>query len=136
MMSRQLQRHIPASQTKRLLRSLALKRIVITEDKGFGQLVKASDPGSGVILLRFHANARTALADMVVKVVTEKGDDLQKAFTPTYGPGSAGRPSVAIAVRLMNVMIPAFHSLIRNYGSHVEWDPIPYPRLGSAQHLP
>jgi predicted nuclease of predicted toxin-antitoxin system len=57
------------------------KRIVITEDKGFGQLVKASDPGSGVILLRFHANARTALADMVVKVVTEKGDDLQKAFT-------------------------------------------------------
>jgi hypothetical protein len=52
----------------------------------------------------------------------------------TYGPGSAGRPSVAIAVRVMNVMIPAFHSMIRNYGSHVEWDPIPYPRLGSAQH--
>jgi hypothetical protein len=51
----------------------------------------------------------------------------------TYGTATAGRSSLAVAVRLMKVWIPAFHLVVRNQGHHVPWDPVPYPRLGSAQ---
>jgi hypothetical protein len=52
----------------------------------------------------------------------------------TYGPATAGRSSLAIAVRLMKALVPAFQILIRSHGQHVPWEPVPYPRLGSAQH--
>jgi hypothetical protein len=53
----------------------------------------------------------------------------------TYGPATAGRSSLAVAVRLMKVVIPAFQALVRNSGQHASWEPVPYPRLGSAPHL-
>jgi predicted nuclease of predicted toxin-antitoxin system len=61
--------------------SLHERRVFITEDRDFGHLVYASDmQTSGVILLRFPANARAILPDVVVELVTEHGDKLKDHF--------------------------------------------------------
>jgi len=52
----------------------------------------------------------------------------------TYGARSYGRVSLAKALRVLRVLIPAFYQLTRQYGHDLAWDPIPYPRLGSQQH--
>ena len=52
----------------------------------------------------------------------------------TYGPATAGRSSLAVAVRFTKVLIPAFLALVRNHGRHVQWEAVPYPRVGSAEH--
>jgi hypothetical protein len=52
----------------------------------------------------------------------------------TYGARSYGRASLAKALRVLRVLIPAFYQLARRYGHDLSWDPIPYPRLGSMQH--
>jgi hypothetical protein len=52
----------------------------------------------------------------------------------TYGPATAGRSSLAIAARVLKVLVPAFHALVRAYGQHAHWEAVPYPRVGSAQH--
>ena len=52
------------------------KRILLAEDKDFGQLVLANGlPSAGVVLLRFPAGARSRIADAVSDFVTGKGDD-------------------------------------------------------------
>jgi predicted nuclease of predicted toxin-antitoxin system len=57
------------------------KRILLTEDKDFGQLVFASQADSaGVILIRFPGNARKALQETVVKLILERRDEIQNAF--------------------------------------------------------
>lgn len=58
------------------------RRVLLTEDKDFGQLVYAAARAlSGVMLLRFPAPARGALANDVVTLVRERGSDLVDAFT-------------------------------------------------------
>lgn len=57
------------------------RRILLTEDKDFGQLVYADRRASGgVLLLRFPAIARAALSKVVVKLVGEAGDRLIGRF--------------------------------------------------------
>jgi predicted nuclease of predicted toxin-antitoxin system len=56
-------------------------RILLTEDKDFGQLVYANRQESrGVILIRFPARARTQLGPTVVAAVTTAGDRLYGSF--------------------------------------------------------
>jgi predicted nuclease of predicted toxin-antitoxin system len=57
------------------------KRILITEDKDFGQLVFASQADSaGVILIRYPGNARKSLQEAIVKLIHEQGEDIANAF--------------------------------------------------------
>ena len=57
------------------------KRILLTEDKDFGQLVFASHTDSaGVILIRFPGNARRTLTEAVLKCVQEQGEKLLGTF--------------------------------------------------------
>jgi predicted nuclease of predicted toxin-antitoxin system len=58
------------------------QRILITEDRDFGQLVYATaQPFSGVIYVRFPSRARAALPGMVVDVVTRRGEQLVGRFS-------------------------------------------------------
>jgi predicted nuclease of predicted toxin-antitoxin system len=69
-------------------------RVLLTEDKDFGQLAYATARSkSGVILIRFPAHARSALAGAIVAVVTELADRLLGAFA-VVEPGRVrlGRP--------------------------------------------
>lgn len=57
-------------------------RILITEDKDFGQLVYANmQRTGGVIFIRFPARARRNLPDTVVDVVRQRGQRLIGSFT-------------------------------------------------------
>ena len=62
-------------------RSVREDRILITEDKDFGQLVYAGGHASrGVILLRYPATARQRLSGDVLKLVHEKKQALHGSF--------------------------------------------------------
>jgi predicted nuclease of predicted toxin-antitoxin system len=71
-------------------------RVLLTEDKDFGQLVFAAFAGSrGVILIRFPSDARTLLASVVVRVADTYATQLSSAFV-TLSPGRvriSGLPS-------------------------------------------
>jgi predicted nuclease of predicted toxin-antitoxin system len=57
------------------------RRILITEDKDFGQLVfAAAKENSGVILIRYPASARSALTAAVLKLLSDNGDNLYSRF--------------------------------------------------------
>ena len=63
-------------------------RILLTEDKDFGQLVyAAARHASGVILLRFPGNARSAIGPAVVSAVERLGEHLYGSFV-VIRPGS------------------------------------------------
>ena len=65
-----------------LERALNEKRVLITEDRDFGELVYARGQSSaGVILLRFPARARHAKPATVAEAVAKLGSRLQDAFT-------------------------------------------------------
>jgi predicted nuclease of predicted toxin-antitoxin system len=56
-------------------------RILITEDKDFGQLVYAHGRGSrGVVLIRYPGTARRRLFNEVVKLAEQKKDALRTSF--------------------------------------------------------
>jgi predicted nuclease of predicted toxin-antitoxin system len=56
-------------------------RILLTEDKDFGQLAYAySQQSSGVILIRYHAGARKFLPEAVVMLVSKPVADLSRSF--------------------------------------------------------
>lgn len=56
-------------------------RVLITEDKDFGQLVYAElRESSGVILVRFPASERSALPEAMLETVRELGDRLVGIF--------------------------------------------------------
>jgi predicted nuclease of predicted toxin-antitoxin system len=58
------------------------KRVLITEDRDFGELVYARGRSSaGVILVRFRSRARGAKATTVVEAVARLGSRLRDAFT-------------------------------------------------------
>ena len=63
-------------------RALPEQRIVVTEDKDFGQLVYANRQATGgVLFLRFPARARTTIAKTVVDIVGRQGERLKGKFT-------------------------------------------------------
>lgn len=56
-------------------------RILLTEDKDFGQLVYASGHATGgVMLFRFPARARATLSSTVVELVGQQGEQLIGRF--------------------------------------------------------
>jgi predicted nuclease of predicted toxin-antitoxin system len=58
------------------------KRVLITEDKDFGELVYAGKQHTyGVVLLRFPADARVSMAQSTVHAVTTLGDKLNQRFS-------------------------------------------------------
>ena len=62
-------------------RALRDSRVLITEDKDFGQLVFASASESpGVICIRFPANARQAMAQTVVALLEHHGAKVAGRF--------------------------------------------------------
>ena len=57
------------------------RRLLLTEDKDFGQLVfAAAKQNSGVILIRYPASARSALSAAVVKLLSDSGESLYSRF--------------------------------------------------------
>ena len=57
------------------------QRILVTEDKDFGQLVHASGSQRvGVLLARFPSTARRELPKAVLRVVRERGEKLMGSF--------------------------------------------------------
>jgi predicted nuclease of predicted toxin-antitoxin system len=65
-----------------LERAVNEKRVLITEDRDFGELVYARGrPSAGVILVRFHSRARRAKPATVVEAVAKLGLRLRNVFT-------------------------------------------------------
>ena len=57
------------------------KRIFVTEDRDFGQLIyAAAKPASGVIMLRFPSRTRAGLPATVVEMVARYGEKLANRF--------------------------------------------------------
>ena len=57
------------------------RRLLLTEDKDFGQLVfAAAKQNSGVILIRYPASARAALSAAVLKLLSDSGESLYSRF--------------------------------------------------------
>lgn len=70
------------------------RRILLTEDKDFGQLVYASAGTSpGVVLIRFPAGARNTLSPAMLDLIRRRGEQLSAAFV-VLQPGRVriGRP--------------------------------------------
>ena len=67
------------------------QRVLLTEDKDFGELVFAGAPATGVMLIRFPSDARSRLADAILKIIAAQGEQLHKLFV-TVTPAGA-RPS-------------------------------------------
>ncbi|PYT97266.1 MAG: hypothetical protein DMG38_20335 [Acidobacteria bacterium] len=65
-----------------LERALKEKRVLITEDRDFGELIYARGRSSaGVILVRFPSRARRAKSATVIQAVSKLGSRLGDAFT-------------------------------------------------------
>jgi hypothetical protein len=65
-----------------LEQALKGKRVLLTEDKDFGQLMYASAASAGgVLFFRFPAGTRGNLPDAAVDLVQRKGEDLARLFT-------------------------------------------------------
>ena len=70
-----------ASDEEVIALSVTEERVLLTEDKDFGQLVFAANRATaGVILIRFPARARATLAVRVVHLVEREGEALRGAF--------------------------------------------------------
>jgi predicted nuclease of predicted toxin-antitoxin system len=64
-----------------LARAVDEKRVLITEDRDFGELVYARGrPSAGVVLVRFQSRARHSKPATVVEAVAKLGVRLQQAF--------------------------------------------------------
>jgi predicted nuclease of predicted toxin-antitoxin system len=58
------------------------RRVLITEDADFGELVYAhGQPSAGVIFVKFHRRARHAKPVAVVEAVAKLGERLRDSFT-------------------------------------------------------
>lgn len=63
-------------------RAIRANRILLTEDKDFGQMVFASmSRATGVVLMRYPASARRLQADDIVLLVEKYGQRLASSFT-------------------------------------------------------
>ncbi len=62
--------------------ALSMSRILLTEDKDFGQLVYASGHGHcGVILLRYPFPLRRHITEQLSTLVRNRGESLARSFT-------------------------------------------------------
>ena len=86
---------IPRATDARVIELAAAEdRILLTEDKDFGQLVYASaEPSPGVVLMRFPARARQSLSAAMLELIRRRGERLREAFV-VLQPGRVriGRP--------------------------------------------
>ena len=74
--------HQGAADTTVINLALGLSRILLTEDKDFGQLVCAFGHGhSGVILLRYPFQLRHHIAEQLSALVRDRGESLARSFT-------------------------------------------------------
>jgi len=65
------------------------RRLLLTEDKDFGQLVfAAAKQHSGVILIRYPVSARSVLTAAVLKLLSDNGENLYSRFA-VLEPGRA-----------------------------------------------
>jgi len=65
------------------------KRLLLTEDKDFGQLVfAAAKENSGVVLVRYPTTVRSSLTADVLKLLADRGQALYGSFT-VIQPGRA-----------------------------------------------
>jgi len=72
-----------------IARALGERRVLLTEDKDFGQIVFASRrPAPGVLFIRFPAGARSGLAVAVRTFVQKNESALADSFS-TLQPGRA-----------------------------------------------
>jgi predicted nuclease of predicted toxin-antitoxin system len=80
----------PSASDQQVLRHAAKeKRILLTEDKDFGEWVFAHGENvSGVILIRFPANARRQLGEEIKALVDNHGLELMRNFV-VLEPGRA-----------------------------------------------
>ena len=78
----------PRAEDSHVIRlALRERRILLTEDKDFGQLVFAHGKQSiGVIFLRFPNAARKQIVKDVLRLVKQQGDNLEGSFV-TVQPG-------------------------------------------------
>lgn len=57
------------------------RRLLVTEDKDFGQLVfAAAKQNSGVVLIRYPASARSPLTAALLKFLSDSGESLYNRF--------------------------------------------------------
>ena len=64
-------------------------RILITEDRDFGEWIFGRlHHSSGVLLIRFPSSARSTLAESILRLVADKGENLSSSFT-VLEPGRA-----------------------------------------------
>lgn len=80
----------PGAEDSRVMREACLQnRVLLTEDRDFGQLVFAANHTTGgVIFIRFPATARAAMARAVVDLVTRHNNVLVGHFV-VLQPGRA-----------------------------------------------
>jgi predicted nuclease of predicted toxin-antitoxin system len=80
----------PGSEDDRVLElARSEQRVLLTEDKDFGQLAYAGGQHTaGVILVRFPAAARRSLGESIVDVVEKLGERMASAFV-VLEPGRA-----------------------------------------------
>jgi predicted nuclease of predicted toxin-antitoxin system len=70
-----------ADDTEVIERAVQEARVLLTEDKDFGQLVYAAARAStGVILIRFPPAARSILPSMVLETIRFHGDQIERSF--------------------------------------------------------
>jgi predicted nuclease of predicted toxin-antitoxin system len=79
-----------AGSTDRAVLDMAAKeqRLLITEDKDFGELVLKGTRKIGAMLLRYRSTARSTLPDAVAQIVAERADELAESFV-VVTPGGA-----------------------------------------------
>ena len=78
-----------ASDQQVLQNAIKEKRILLTEDKDFGEWVFAhGEKIAGVILIRFPGNARTRLGEEIKVLVDDHAIELKKSFV-VLEPGRA-----------------------------------------------
>jgi predicted nuclease of predicted toxin-antitoxin system len=77
-----------------LAMAIRQKRVLLTEDKDFGQWVYADKRSSaGVVLLRYPPQTRQRIADLVVRLVKRHGKQLAGCFVVVQpGRVRVGRP--------------------------------------------
>lgn len=68
--------------TDRGVISVALRdqRVLLTEDKDFGRLFRASAPAIGVIILRYAFRSHDLLCKTLVALIEQRGESLQRGL--------------------------------------------------------
>jgi predicted nuclease of predicted toxin-antitoxin system len=83
------------------------RRILLSEDTDFGELVYAEGlRSSGVILFRFPATARGLMAAAAIDTVNQVGDELSSRFTVVL-PGASEQAAASLNGRSLHTVFSA-----------------------------